>query len=99
MPWTYLLECADGSFYVGSTHDLETRLEQHAIGHAGSYTATRRPVKLVWAEEFEHIGDAWAAERRIHGWSRAKKLAFIEGRSEDLRRLSRNYTQFGKFTE
>jgi putative endonuclease len=43
MPWTYILECADGSFYVGSTRDLEERVEQHNTGHGAAYTRRRRP--------------------------------------------------------
>jgi putative endonuclease len=43
----------------------------------------------VWSCEFERIDDAWAAERRIHGWSRAKKLALIEGRLADLPELAK----------
>lgn len=96
MPWTYILSCADGSFYVGSARDLDSRLAQHHEGHAGAYTAKRRPIQLAWATEFTHIEDAWTAERRIHGWSRAKKQALIDGRVSDLGLLSRNYTQFGK---
>jgi predicted GIY-YIG superfamily endonuclease len=49
--WAYMLLCADGSFYVGCTTDLDTRLGQHQGGEQPGYTATRRPVELVWAEE------------------------------------------------
>jgi len=53
-------------------------------------------VRLAWALEFERVDDAWMAERRIHGWSRAKKQALIDGRIDDLKLLSRNHTDFGK---
>ena len=96
MPWTYILACGDGSYYVGSTTDLEYRLEQHHTGHAGSYTTKRRPVRLVRACEFDRIDEAWLAERQLHGWSRAKKQALIEGRIDDLSVLSHNYTEFGR---
>jgi len=95
MAWVYILTCADGSYYVGSTRDLEARLEQHHIGHADAYTSKRRPLKLAWALEFERIDEAWMAERRLHGWSRAKKLALIDGRVDLLPALARNRTQFG----
>ncbi len=98
MAWTYLLTCADGSFYVGITRDLEQRLEQHSTGRADSYTTKRRPVHPSWAMEFDRIDEAWMAERRIHGWSRAKKQALIDGRIAELKLLSRNYTDFGKAT-
>lgn len=85
--WTYMLRCADGSFYVGCTTDLDTRIGQHQGGEADGYTARRRPVELVWAEEFQDVRDAIAAERRIKGWSRAKKEALTEADWERIRLL------------
>jgi putative endonuclease len=87
--YAYILRCADGSYYVGSTRSLPLRVEQHNAGVVDSYTRARRPVKLVWWGEFEHIGTAWEMEQRLKGWSRAKKEALIEGRFEDLPKLSR----------
>jgi len=78
--WLYILECADGSYYVGTTRrPLEMRVAEHQRGSLGGYTAPRRPVKLVFAEHFERILDGIAAERQIKGWSRAKKAALIAG--------------------
>ena len=74
-----MLRRADGSFYVVCTTDLDTRIGQHVAGATGGYTGARLPVELVWAEEFQHIDDAIASERRIKGWSRAKKMALIAG--------------------
>jgi predicted GIY-YIG superfamily endonuclease len=85
--WAYMLRCADGSFYVGCTTDLDTRIGQHQGGEQPGYTATRRPVALVWAEEFHAVDEAIAAERRIKGWSRAKKLALIAGDWGTIARL------------
>lgn len=85
--WAYMLLCADGSFYTGCTTDLDTRIGQHQCGEIPGYTSTRRPVELVWAEEFQHIDDAIAAERRIKGWSRAKKQALIRGDWDAIRQL------------
>ncbi len=90
MAWTYLLICSDGSYYVGSTRDLEVRLEQHELGRVNAYTARRRPVRLAWAAEFERVDDAWSTERQIHGWSRAKKQALVDGNIDVLKHLSRN---------
>jgi len=73
MPACYLLRCADGSYYVGSTRDLPTRLAQHASGMGSEYTSKRMPVELVWAAEFDRIDDAYFLEKRIQGWSRAKR--------------------------
>ena len=80
--WAYMLRCADGSFYVGCTTDLEARMGDHQAGTHSGYTATRRPVELVWAEEFQHLD-----ERQIKGWSRAKKQALILGDYAAISRL------------
>ncbi len=86
----YILECADGSYYCGTARDgLERRVGEHNAGHYGGYTATRRPVKLVYSEWFGRITDAIAAERQIKGWSRAKKEALIRGDFEALRELAK----------
>ena len=87
MAWVYLLECSDGTFYVGSTRDLERRLEQHSTGNIG-FTHRRRPVKLAWCAELD-LADAYAIERRIHGWSRAKKQALIDGDLDLLKHLAK----------
>ncbi len=88
--YVYMLRCADGSYYVGKTQaTLEHRLNQHNNGSHGGYTASRRPVILVWHESFDRITDAVSAERRIKGWSRAKKEALIEGDWERIKRLSK----------
>ena len=91
MPWTYILECADGSFYVGSTTDLDRRLWEHNEGLGAAYTRLRRrrPVRIAWAAEFNRIDDAFAFEKRVQGWSRVKRVALIEGRYDDLPALAR----------
>ena len=87
MAWVYILKCADGSFYVGSTRDLDLRMDQHATAKIG-YTRRRRPLTLAWCTELD-LADAYAAERRIHGWSHAKKQALIDGDFELLKQLSK----------
>jgi putative endonuclease len=86
MAFTYIVECSDGSYYVGSAHDLEHRLWQHNHSEleGAAYTRRRRPVVLVWSAEFEHIGEAYAFEKRVQGWSRAKREALIRGEWEAL---------------
>ncbi len=86
--WAYMLRCADGSFYVGCTTDLEQRMGQHRSGLRGGYTSTRLPVELVWTEEFQTIQDAIRSERHLKGWSRAKKEALIAGDYELISRLA-----------
>jgi len=88
MPYVYILECADGSYYVGSTKSLEDRIRQHASGRGARYTSCRLPVTLVWAQEFERVDEAFCLEKRIQKWGRAKRTALIEGRFADLPGLS-----------
>ncbi|MBZ5734958.1 GIY-YIG nuclease family protein [Nocardioides sp. TRM66260-LWL] len=92
MPWVYILRCADDSFYVGSTVDLPRRLAEHQRGDGAAYTRIRRrrPVTLAWSAEFDSIEVAFRYEKQIQGWSRAKRLALMEGRLEDLPELSRS---------
>lgn len=89
MPYMYILECSDRSYYVGSTWDIERRLAQHECGEAANYTRSRRPVKLVHLEEYSRIDDAFAREKQVQNWGRAKRKALIEGDGDALRRLSR----------
>jgi putative endonuclease len=85
----YILRCADGSYYVGTTRGgLEKRLAEHEAGAFDGYTARRRPVTLVFHEYFERVEDAVAAERRVKGWRREKKEALIRGDFEALPSLS-----------
>lgn len=84
----YILACADGSYYVGHTDDLETRMAQHHSGLGSSHTRRHLPVTLVWHQEFETRVEALEMEQRVKGWKRAKKRALIEGRMNDLKILS-----------
>jgi putative endonuclease len=78
--YLYILCCADGSYYVGTTRKtLDERIAEHNSVLFSGYTATRRPVALSFSEHFESITDAIAAERRVKGWSRAKKEALMRG--------------------
>jgi tRNA/rRNA methyltransferase len=76
---TYMLRCADNSYYVGHTDDLELALSQHGDGTLDEYTAKRLPVELAWSAPFADRDSAFAAERRLKGWSRAKREALIAG--------------------
>ncbi|WP_106814756.1 GIY-YIG nuclease family protein [Microbacterium timonense] len=79
MAFTYMLQCADGTYYVGSTRELDRRLVQHQTGFGSEYTRRRLPVTLIWSAEFERIDEAFAWEKRIQGWSHAKRQAFVAG--------------------
>ena len=96
MPYMYILECGDGSYYTGSTKDLECRLWQHEQGLGARHTAKRLPVKLVYCEYYDRVEDAFYREKQVQGWGRRKKQALIEGATDKLVVLSRNYTQYGK---
>jgi putative endonuclease len=65
MGWVYIVRCADGSYYVGSTNDLRARVRQHNEGGGAKYTASRRPVVLVWAMEFDHVSEAYVVEKQL----------------------------------
>ena len=97
--WMYILECADTSYYTGSTNNLELRLVQHQSGQGSNHTKTRLPVKLVYAEEFERIDQAFYREKQVQGWSRKKKEALIKGFPEELHRLAEciNETHFKNY--
>ena len=94
--WAYMLYCADRSFYVGHTDDLDVRIATHMSGDFGGYTSTRLPVKLVWWDEFPSRYEALCAERQIKGWSRAKKLALIRGDWALISKLARNREERAK---
>ncbi|WDI30804.1 GIY-YIG nuclease family protein [Hyphococcus flavus] len=89
--FVYMLQCADGSYYVGSHRgdDVDTRIQQHNEGiNTHSYTFRRRPVELVWSDCFYRFDELVACERQIKGWSRAKKEALIRGDRAALKELS-----------
>ncbi|HXI08151.1 MAG: GIY-YIG nuclease family protein [Bradyrhizobium sp.] len=78
--WVYILRCSDGKYYVGTTRSsLDIRVAQHNAGTFEAYTKSRRPVELVFSQWFERITDAIENERKLKGWSRAKKEALIRG--------------------
>ena len=89
MAWMYILQCSDGSYYVGSTRDLESRLFQHQQGTGAKYTSHRLPVKLVYSEEYERVSDAYAREKQVQNWSRVKREALINGNQEVLPELAK----------
>jgi len=91
----YILECADGSYYTGSTWNLEKRLWEHNNGQGANHTKKRLPVKLVFCEPYDRVEDAFLREKQVQGWSRRKKQALIEENYEKLSEYARNYTQYG----
>ncbi len=90
MPYTYIVECSDGTYYVGSTWDVEARVWQHNSPDLGAaYTRRRRPVVLVGSWWFDSIEQAFLFEKRVQGWGRRKREALIRGEYDALPDLSR----------
>ena len=96
--YMYILECSDGSYYTGSTKNLERRLWEHQHSLGANYTRKRLPVKLVYFEEYDRIEDAFRREKQVQGWSRRKKQALIEGWYQDLPGLAKSYASTGSAT-
>ncbi|OHD55356.1 MAG: hypothetical protein A2Y33_04040 [Spirochaetes bacterium GWF1_51_8] len=95
MPYMYILKCSDGSYYTGSTWDLERRLEEHRAGEGANYTSKHLPVSLVYYEEYDRIEDAFFREKQVQGWSHSKKDALMHGDESLLHELAvcRNSTR------
>ena len=91
--FVYLLRCNDGHYYVGMANEsVERRVAEHNAGTYDGYTKSRRPVTLLFAQEFDRITDAIAAERQLKGWTRAKKEALIRGDFDLLQELAKRRT-------
>jgi predicted GIY-YIG superfamily endonuclease len=91
--WVYILKCNDNSYYTGHTDNLELRLAMHEQGGIDGYTASRRPVTLVFSEQFSTRLEALEMEQRIKGWSRKKKEAMMRGDWKEVSSLARNRSQ------
>ncbi len=92
--YLYIIRCSDGSYYVGTTSDLDQRFLAHNQGKTSTYTAARRPALLVYSEKHKSVEAARARERRIKGWTRSKKEALILGDKQRLKRLSKRVDLF-----
>ena len=79
MPFVYILKCADGSYYTGSTVNLELRIAQHQTAYFKGYTSSRLPIELVWQQDFATEHEAFVCGRQIKGRTRVKKEALIRG--------------------
>jgi len=88
--YVYILKCADNTYYTGVTSNLESRMLKHNSGfHPNSYTASRKPLKLVFYCEFTDISMAFETEKQLKKWSRAKKEALINGEYDSLINLAK----------
>lgn len=91
--YMYILECSNGSYYVGSTVNLNLRIQQHQSGLGSRHTKKYLPVKLVYFEEFPRIDEAFYREKQVHGWSRKKKEALINNQADNLPFLAQNHSK------
>ncbi|NMF66084.1 GIY-YIG nuclease family protein [Brasilonema octagenarum UFV-E1] len=100
MAYMYILECADRSYYTGSTKNLEQLHRQHQQGLGANHTAKRLPVKLIFCEYYERVVDAFEREKQVQGWSRKKKQALIVGDTNLLHKLAecQNETHYSRLT-
>lgn len=87
--YMYILKCADGSYYTGSTIDIVERLAQHQRGEGANFTRKHLPVVLVYCKEYKRIDLAFKREKQVQGWSRKKKEALINREEWKLPELSK----------
>ena len=92
----YIFECADGSYYTGSTNNLNLRLQQHQNGQGANHTKRRLPIKLIYYEEYQRVDSAFYREKQVQGWSRKKKEALINGKPQLLPELAIAYRDLNK---
>lgn len=78
MNYTYILLCKDGTLYTGWTNDLKKRVKAHNLGKGAKYTKSRRPVKLVYYEEFPTKKEAMKREYAIKRMGRKEKERMID---------------------
>ena len=91
--FVYMVLCADNTYYIGITSDLDKRVGEHNFGtFATCYTFSRRPIKLVWCQDFHEVLDAIGCEKKLKGWGHDKKAALVRGDFNAIRALSRSHT-------
>jgi len=88
---TYIAQCSNGSYYLGHTHNLAARIQDHNTGKGALHTRVHGHVKFVYYEVYSSELVAIDRERQIKRWSREKKKALIEGRKDRLRELSKSH--------
>jgi putative endonuclease len=100
--YLYILECADGTYYTGSTIDVGRRFKEHQNAQGANHTKKRLPVKLLYVEEYKHVAEAYKREKQVQGWNRRKKAALINGDLcllPSLAKAHRDLTQFENSSE
>jgi len=95
--YIYIIKCTDGLLYTGFTNDITRRFKEHQEGkNKNSFTYKRRPLELIFYQEFNDVEQAIYFEKKIKKWSAVKKLALANENFEMLQLLSecRNMTHF-----
>lgn len=87
MWFVYILLCNNGSYYIGSSNNVDQRVKDHLNGKGGRFTRSHKPQKLVYTEELPNKSEALKREAQLKTWSRAKKEAIIAGNLELLKKL------------
>lgn len=78
--FVYIVECADGTLYTGIATDVAKRIVEHNTSPRGAkYTRSRRPVTLLYSEEFLDRATASAVEYQIKKLPRAEKIRLANG--------------------
>ncbi|NVJ87262.1 MAG: GIY-YIG nuclease family protein [Algoriphagus sp.] len=100
--FVYILKCSDDSYYTGVTNSLDRRLAEHEEGRDSScYTFKRRPIKLVFSQDFMDVKEAISFEKQLKNWSRKKKEALINKNWNELKSLAacKNLTSHENFKD
>ena len=97
--YVYLIRCLDGSYYIGFTHNLQKRMQEHKGGYGSKHSSERGINDLLYYETFQSKTEALEREKQLKGWSRAKKEALMTGDKDQLRKLSlSNENRKGRFS-
>jgi putative endonuclease len=86
--WVYIVQCRDGTYYTGSTNNIEDRVKLHNKGHGAKYLRGRLPVKLVYTKEYRYYKNALSAERRIKGLTRQQKSKLVRIYAENEHKIA-----------
>ena len=87
--FVYMLKCSDKSYYIGLTTNIEKRIAEHRAKLGGSYTSIRLPIEVVYIQDFATKTEALVIERKLKGWSRNKKEAFLNNDWNKLSQLAK----------
>ncbi|PIZ46303.1 hypothetical protein COY32_03545 [candidate division WWE3 bacterium CG_4_10_14_0_2_um_filter_41_14] len=90
MYFLYILQNPKGIYYIGVSNDVSRRLREHNSGRGAKITAQRGGFSIVYTEEYQNINVAYAREKQLKGWSRAKKKALVLGNIDELKLLRKS---------